>query len=80
MGYYLARGLYIHARYQNQAAFDILDVFRNTLRQDLLTQYVEAICANLSEEFEHGAHNATIQRRIKVSTGETGLCAHWVLY
>jgi ankyrin repeat protein len=65
VGYYLARGLYIHARYQNQAAFEILDVFRNTLRQDLLTQWVDAICANLSEEFEHGAHNLTIQRRIK---------------
>ena len=46
VGYYLARGLYIHARYQNLAAFEILDVFKNTLCQNLLTRCVEGICAN----------------------------------
>ena len=65
VGYYLARGLYIHARYHNQAAFEILDVFRNTLCQELLSRCVGGICANLDVEFEHGSHNIQIQRRIK---------------
>ena len=67
VGYYLARGLYIHARYQNLAAFEILDVFKNTLCQTLLSRCVEGICANLDEEFEHGAHNVQIQKKVKAA-------------
>ncbi|KAK2163016.1 hypothetical protein LSH36_87g02045 [Paralvinella palmiformis] len=65
VSYYLARGLYIHARYQNLSAFEILDVFRNTLCQDHLTKCCEGICCSLEEEFEHGSRNLEIQNRVK---------------
>ena len=65
VGYYLARGLYIHARYENFAAFDILNVFQHTLNQRLLASCMAGVCANLDEEFESGTHNALIQTRLK---------------
>ena len=69
VSYYLARGLYIHARYNNNSAFDILNVFKNTLCQQHLTECIEGICSNLEEEFEHGARNVEIQDKVK-STSE----------
>ena len=65
VSYYLARGLYIHARYHNDTAFEILDVFCNTLCQKHLSLCIEGICANLNEEFEQGSRNTEIQTRIK---------------
>lgn len=65
VGYYLARGLYIHAQYHNDSAFQILEVFRNTLAQSLLSKCVEGICANLMEEFEQGVHSEFIQRQVR---------------
>lgn len=65
VGYYLARGLYIHARYENFAAFEILNVFHNTLNQRLLGSCMAGVCANLDEEFERGVHNTLIQARLK---------------
>ncbi|ELU00353.1 hypothetical protein CAPTEDRAFT_217743 [Capitella teleta] len=65
VSYYLARGLYIHARYQNLSAFDILDVFGSTLTQQHLTEAILGICANLDEEFEQGQRNVLIQARVK---------------
>ena len=65
VSYYLARGLYIHARYHNQAAFEILDVFRNTLCQRHLSACMDGICASLDEEFEPGARSTEIHTRIK---------------
>ena len=65
VGYYLARGLYIHARYHNPATFEILDVFKNTLRQKVLAKFVGGICSNLETVFEHGSHNIQLQERIR---------------
>lgn len=65
VSYYLARGLYIHARYHNDTAFEILDVFRNTLCQKHLAMCIEGICSSLDEEFEQGTRNTEIQRRVR---------------
>ena len=65
VSYYLARGLYIHARYHNAAAFEILDVFRNTLCQRHLAACAGGICAALEEEFERGARSEEIQARVR---------------
>ena len=65
VGYYLARGLYIHARYRNQATYEILDLFQKTLSQHSLFLFVSDICHSLQTVFESGSHNQTIQRRIR---------------
>lgn len=70
VSYYLARGLYIHARYRNEAAFDILDVFCATLCQAHLTRCVDGICSNLDHEFEQGPRNARVQGRVKLRSSE----------
>ncbi len=68
VSYYLARGLYIHARYQNLSAFEILDVLRNTLCQQHLSKCCDGICTSLEEEFEHGSRNSQIQTRVKATS------------
>jgi hypothetical protein len=65
VSYYLARGLYIHARYHNRSAFDILNVFRMTLCRRHLEACVAGICASIEEEFEAGERSADVCARVR---------------
>jgi len=63
--YYLARGLYIHSRYHNRSAFDILDVFRTTLSRRHLDACVAGICASIEDEFESGERSAEVCQHVR---------------
>lgn len=65
VSYYLARGLYIHSRYHNRSAFDILDVFKTTLSRRHLDACVAGICASIEDEFEAGERSAEVCQHVR---------------